>query len=474
MTFEIVKIPHDEASSRSYVHRPLLLALVLRSTYPREIGFTDSMWYDRLANPKARTYVALQSDAVICTLTSLGPLLRITEDLDLPIPIISPLANPCEAVNGYEDRIPSEYPLRINGMFILPKARGQGVAKALIDRLVRDWSAEAENARKIFAASLVVEKAKPAARALYEKCGFVTTGEEPFADCTVYPEHRMVLLMTYIKISTYEDGDATENFLTDVVTCAHNSCDNYFDTNLLSTPLQLACMLAGSPIPDSAIQNAENQATSLATQVTPTLTVVEDPANGGAEPKTTIYTLLPPVSTVTHTTTKSWSTMYQIYPITIRRTTISEPTSKFTSISTLISTNSSTGVGPIVIISTDSEGPTRTSTSTQPGVVSTYSTTDSQDSTMTQKSVLAAIASLSGHSPISLTSVVPKISSFKSNSVAPVRTSSILLTSIKIPKAPNADETNSSPFKNTNGAAGRPRGGSFGLGIALSVLYVWL
>ncbi|KAI9051053.1 hypothetical protein LZ554_005161 [Drepanopeziza brunnea f. sp. 'monogermtubi'] len=233
-------------------------------------------------------------------------------------------------------------------------------------------------------------------------------------------------------------------------------------------------MLAGSPIPDSAIQNAEDQATSLATHVTASLTVAEDPANGGAEPTTKTYALLPSVSTVTATTTKSRSTIYQIYPITIGRTTISGPTSTFTSISTPIPTNGLTGVGPIVIIATDSEGSTRTSTSTQAGAVSTYTTTDSQGSTMTQTSVLAAIASLPGHSPISSSSVVSEILSFTTTTVAPVKTHSIVSTSSKIPKAPNADETNSSPFKNTNGTASRPRGGSLGLCIALSVLYVWL
>lgn len=57
------------------------------------------------------------------------------------------------------------------------------------------------------------------------------------------------------------------NFLPDLIICMHGGCDNDLDNNLLLTSLQLACVIAGTPIPDSAIRNAENEASSLATQV---------------------------------------------------------------------------------------------------------------------------------------------------------------------------------------------------------------
>jgi hypothetical protein len=63
------------------------------------------------------------------------------------------------------------------------------------------------------------------------------------------------------------------NFLPDLITCMHGNCDNGLDNDLLLTPLQLVCEIAGTPIPDSAIQNAENAGSSLATQVTKTVTM---------------------------------------------------------------------------------------------------------------------------------------------------------------------------------------------------------
>jgi hypothetical protein len=54
------------------------------------------------------------------------------------------------------------------------------------------------------------------------------------------------------------------NFLPGLITCTHAECDNTFDNDLLLTPLQLVCEIAGIPIPASALANAENQASSLA------------------------------------------------------------------------------------------------------------------------------------------------------------------------------------------------------------------
>lgn len=53
----------------------------------------------------------------------------------------------------------------------------------------------------------------------------------------------------------------------------HAQCDNNLDNNLLLFPLQLACQLAGSPIPSSAIRNAQNIGSSLASQGTTTITM---------------------------------------------------------------------------------------------------------------------------------------------------------------------------------------------------------
>jgi hypothetical protein len=79
MAFEIVHITHDDESVRSYVERYKafrLLSLKMApeafgSTYAREIAFTDDIWLGRLANPKANTFIALQSDRIVSLLVAI-------------------------------------------------------------------------------------------------------------------------------------------------------------------------------------------------------------------------------------------------------------------------------------------------------------------------------------------------------------------------------------------------------------------
>lgn len=89
MPFEIVQIPRDDSSIRSYVEQYKtfrLLALktnpeAFGSTYEREIAFSDDIWYGRLENPQATTFLVLQSNKVVCTLTTIGPLPCTVEEL---------------------------------------------------------------------------------------------------------------------------------------------------------------------------------------------------------------------------------------------------------------------------------------------------------------------------------------------------------------------------------------------------------
>ncbi|KAG4425646.1 hypothetical protein IFR04_001108 [Cadophora malorum] len=274
------------------------------------------------------------------------------------------------------------------------------------------------------------------------------------------------------------------NFLPDVVTCMHGNCDNNLDTNLLLTPLQFACMIAGSPIPGSAIRNAENAASSLATQVTTTVTMGGSSADGGAGATTTVYSPSVSVSTVTVTTTQSGRTWYQIYPITVESTTtVTGPTSTLTSVSTASPTNGGfTGVVPIIVVSTDSEGSTYTSTTTQPGVISTYTTTDSRGSTMTQKSTITETASTSETSPAlgdnssssSASETTDSSESTTTTSVAAAMTSSSATTLSTTRNAPNPDATNSSPFKDTNAAGTLAARSWLGLSVLLVVMCIWV
>jgi GNAT superfamily N-acetyltransferase len=86
-----------------------------------------------------------------------------------------------------------EYHLRINGMFTLPEARGQGVAKALLLHVLDYGIEEAAKVEKLFIASIVVDSDNPSAKALYQKCGFVPIREEPFNQ----GRSRMAILMKY-------------------------------------------------------------------------------------------------------------------------------------------------------------------------------------------------------------------------------------------------------------------------------------
>ncbi|KAL2067300.1 hypothetical protein VTL71DRAFT_1724 [Oculimacula yallundae] len=272
------------------------------------------------------------------------------------------------------------------------------------------------------------------------------------------------------------------NFLPGVVTCMHSNCEGNLDTKVLITPLQLACLIAGSPIPASAIQSAENAASSLATQVPTTVTQGGSSANGGAGATTTVYAPVPTVSTVTATTTRSGSTYYEIYPVTIGSTTTATgPASTLTSLSTSSPTNSAfTGVIPVVIVATDSEGSTYTSTTTQPGAISSYTTTDSRGSTVTQESTFIESTTASGSD--TATSSTPSSSSTESSqsmstsstTVAAATTSSTGAPSSQTSPSVNPDSTNSAPFKNTNGARALATENWLGLVVLLAVLCIWL
>jgi hypothetical protein len=231
------------------------------------------------------------------------------------------------------------------------------------------------------------------------------------------------------------------NFLPDLITCMHSECDNDLDNDLLLTPLQLICEVAGAPIPASAIRNAENQASSLAAQVTTTVTLGGSSATGGAEATTTV-SVASSVSTETVTETESGSTIYLIYPITVgSTTTVSGAPSTVTSISTEISVRTYT--------TTNSKGSTVTKTTTY-----TQSTEDSP----------SGAASSSASSTTTFTT-----------SVQAVETSSSLSSSASRTSPKNPANTNSSPFTTTNGNSGcrKNSGNWLGLSVLLAVCCLW-
>ncbi|RDL41989.1 Acyl-CoA N-acyltransferases (Nat) [Venustampulla echinocandica] len=153
------------------------------STYEREAAFTDDMWYGRLANPQATTFITLQADCVVGTLTVVGPLpFRPDES--------PPATYPKNSLAGEEPRY---WHSRIDGIFTAPEVRGRGVAKALIEKGIKFGLDEAAKSDKEYVASIVVDSDNAAAKGLYEKYGYVTIKEEPRSPGSA----RTVLLMEY-------------------------------------------------------------------------------------------------------------------------------------------------------------------------------------------------------------------------------------------------------------------------------------
>jgi hypothetical protein len=207
------------------------------------------------------------------------------------------------------------------------------------------------------------------------------------------------------------------NFLPNLITCMHGNCDNSLDNNLLLTPLQLICQVVGAPIPESAIRNAENQASSLAAQVTTTVTVDGASATGGAETTTTVsMPMSSSVSTKTVTKTESGSTIYVVYPITVGSTTT-------------VSGQPST----VTIAS-----------------VSTYTTIDSQGSTVTETSTYTQTTGAPSEAASSSFSSTTTFTT----SVQAEETSSSGLASGTSSGNGKPEVTNSSPFTTTNGNDG--------------------
>lgn len=185
MVYEIIHISSDNLV-RSYVGKYKdfrLLSLqvapeAFASSYSREAAFLDEVWYERLANPHAATFFALEKSKIIGTVSILGPLLYGPEDM-------TALGNPWQAIGDKttSKQITGHY--RINGVFTLPDVRGQGVGRALVEAALRYAGGEVAVQSKAFVCSIVVESDNTGARRLYEKCGLVGIKDVPNGDKTV-------------------------------------------------------------------------------------------------------------------------------------------------------------------------------------------------------------------------------------------------------------------------------------------------
>ncbi|APA14703.1 hypothetical protein SS1G_06709 [Sclerotinia sclerotiorum 1980 UF-70] len=185
MTSKIIHISSEELV-RSYVGKYKdfrLLSLqvapeAFASNYSREAAFSYEVWYERLANPHAATFFALQDSKIVGTISILGPLLYGPEEM-------TALGNPWQAIGDGTSNRQTTGHYRINGLFTLPEIRGRGVGKTLIETALRYAGGEVALQGRAFVCSIVVESDNAGARRLYEKCGFVVTKEVPYGDVSV-------------------------------------------------------------------------------------------------------------------------------------------------------------------------------------------------------------------------------------------------------------------------------------------------
>jgi GNAT superfamily N-acetyltransferase len=177
--YKFFQIPHDDEGIRKYVNEYKAFRLMslkscpeaFHSKYENEVAFTDEFWHGRLANPGANTFIAVKESGEIDSMTTLlGPLPYGPEELPA-------LGNPWNHLTGQsvlDERNPLHF--RLNAVFTAPEARRKGVAQGVIKTAI-DWAmSHVPSVRKSdLVISVVVELEVLAAKALYEKCGFVET-----------------------------------------------------------------------------------------------------------------------------------------------------------------------------------------------------------------------------------------------------------------------------------------------------------
>ncbi len=171
--YTILHLPHDDAGVRKYVRDYKAIRLfslmfapeAFASTYARESAFEDSVWYERLSNSIANTFLATgQAGNLIGTSTINGPLSIGTRDMP-------PLGIPQTAHGGWDGASPLHF--RLNGVFTMPEARRKGISKALIENAFTYVINEAQARGKDTVFSVIVDTDNVPARTLYESVGFV-------------------------------------------------------------------------------------------------------------------------------------------------------------------------------------------------------------------------------------------------------------------------------------------------------------
>lgn len=150
------------------------------SFYEREISFTNADWLSRIKNPLAKTLVAVDSlDKRVLSATSLiGPLSN-ADPASNPLQACPEMRDASDQLHNHHEASPVSF--QITGVYTIPEARGQGIAKTLVKAAAEQAVNYAKGQDRQLALSVVVYASNSIATSFYEGCGFVASPEGPRA-----------------------------------------------------------------------------------------------------------------------------------------------------------------------------------------------------------------------------------------------------------------------------------------------------
>ncbi|KAI1807670.1 hypothetical protein F4811DRAFT_549743 [Daldinia bambusicola] len=167
-------------------YKPFRLAALERdpdafgSTYDREIRFTDHDWLSRIHNPLVKTFVAVRlHDKKVLSATSLIGPMSTPGTASNPFQASSEMGDVGDHHRNHGRGEASFASFQVTGVYTLPEARRQGLAKTLAKTAIGEAVAYAEQHGKRLELSLIVYTSNSGAISFYESCGFVVSPEGP-------------------------------------------------------------------------------------------------------------------------------------------------------------------------------------------------------------------------------------------------------------------------------------------------------